>query len=305
MNVSSFIIAVQREFWEFKRMVVWQPIIIALLALSMLALGAVSLDSYQIKRLEEVLLIQNSADWSNYSLIVFSGILMLFLPFVVTMIFAQFSYFTHCLYDDRKDLSVMFWRSLPFSDLKTLAVKVFMGALCIPLVFVTVFAVLVLLVWLISGVLAVTFLNDQVEVLKRMLEAGVFSTLGLIYLHIVPFFLWLFPVYTWLLMASAYANKAPALWAILPILTVFLLEFMAESLFGIDVAYLSNTLSDYFGLVTFYDKKGIIFIQNSQIVLEAFSWFDAIMAKVSVYSLILGGVFWYIAYWIRANKSIQ
>src|SRR3984885_9491101 len=55
--------------------------------------------------------------------------------FVVVMNIYATWYLLDCLYADRKDRSVLFWKSLPISDTATVLAKLFTGLIAIPLVY--------------------------------------------------------------------------------------------------------------------------------------------------------------------------
>lgn len=125
-----------------------------------------------------------------------------------------FFYCLGTLYDDRKDRSILFWRSLPVSDTASVFAKVIVAALIAPaLAFVAILATH-LLMWL-CGAVVVMFTAGT---LKGML-GGNFTIGSEILKHLLALpihFLWILPVIGWLLLASAFAKTKPFLWAVLP-----------------------------------------------------------------------------------------
>ena len=137
-----------------------------------------------------------------------------------------FFYFLGALYDDRKDKSILFWKSLPVSDTKTVLSKWFSGAVTAPLmvwgaIVVTQFGLLLIMTviaWT-SGVSASNLIWGPAEPLQ------IAYTMFVAYLVQS---LWWAPLHAWLLLASAFARRAAFLWALVP-----------PALFGFAEAYLN------------------------------------------------------------------
>ncbi len=116
---------------------------------------------------------------------------------------------TAVLYDERKDQSVLFWKSMPVSDTRTVLSKWVFVAWIAPVV--TVLAVLV------GQLIVVVFTSAAVEdgMGGRIWQASQiwsrpFASLFGYFVHS----LWALPVYAWVMLVSAFAGRAPLLWAI-------------------------------------------------------------------------------------------
>ncbi len=131
---------------------------------------------------------------------------------VVTALVVVF-YFLDALYAERKDRSILFWKSLPVSDLKVVASKWLTGAVVIPLLTVLVFLATAVLVSLIGS--AALMRVGGGELLAAAPVAVGRVTLFLLYL-IACQVLWFAPVAGWLLLVSAFAKRAVLGWALLP-----------------------------------------------------------------------------------------
>ena len=57
----------------------------------------------------------------------------LVLPILIAALFVCFGYLVDCLYAERKDRSILFWRSLPVSDRDTVLAKFFVATIATPL----------------------------------------------------------------------------------------------------------------------------------------------------------------------------
>lgn len=131
------------------------------------------------------------------------------------------------LYGERRDRSVLFWKSLPVSDFTTVLAKASIPLVALPLVtWAVTVAVQVLMFVVSAGVLAAAGLG----VAPLWTSVSFFSTWTTLLLH---FFLihglWYGPFYGWLLLVSAWARRAPIVWAIVPGFAVAAIE---QLLFG-------------------------------------------------------------------------
>jgi ABC-2 type transport system permease protein len=149
----------------------------------------------------------------DMSQLVFSGIAC------IGLFFVSFFYLLGALYDDRRDRSVLFWKSLPVSDTATVASKALTAMLVIPAL-VLVISTLAYLAFLILVCLwaGVHGLNALPAVLASH-PLGVILRLA----AMLPIgALWALPTVGWLLFWSAFARSKPFLWAVmLPVLALF------------------------------------------------------------------------------------
>ena len=154
-------------------------------------------------------------------------------PFIVALYICAIIYLINSLYQDRKDASVLFWQSMPVSNLQTVISKVVTICAIAPVFYAAILFVLYLLAVAMLVALGLIY-NVQVAGLGYMFMASVLSLL-LIYLSAITTALWLLPSIGWLLLFSAFARKTPILWAV----GVFiLLGFIEDFVFGSQ--YLAN-----------------------------------------------------------------
>ena len=133
-------------------------------------------------------------------------------------------YSLDALYGERRDRSILFWKSLPVSDLTTVLAKV-----SIPLV------VLPVLVFGVTVILQVFMLVVNVATLSvkggseaTMLGQLPFFQMELALLYgVIVLALWHAPFYAWLLLVSGWARRATFLWAVLPPLAIAAFERIA------------------------------------------------------------------------------
>jgi ABC-2 type transport system permease protein len=157
------------------------------------------------------------------------GILLLVYASIAILMFfvmgiIAFFYSLEALYADRRDRSVLFWKSLPLSDTETVLSKFAVATVAIPLL-ATAAAVIGQLVIAAGGSAKLAFTGGPAGVMWAPdVLAG--SVLGAVMLAIVCA-LWYAPIVAYLLLASSWAPKSPFLWAVLPPAALAMLERIA------------------------------------------------------------------------------
>lgn len=131
-------------------------------------------------------------------------------------------YSLDALYAERRDRSILFWKSLPVSDSTTVLAKAAIPVLVIPLL-TTAITVVVHIVMLLSSIVGLSLGGLPVYELWRKV-ALLNMTLDLMYHMVTIHVLWYAPIFAWLLLASACARRAAFLWAGIPILAIAVLE---------------------------------------------------------------------------------
>ncbi len=230
LSLNTFIALLYREILENKNLFIAAPAVIAV-TLFVFTAWVVSFAPP-----EEL------ATGIEYLAIIFDGLspiemapifMVPAIPFMMVLYICGLIYLLNALYQDRKDLSVLFWQSMPVSNAKTVLSKVVTIGVVAPLFFVA-----ILLVFYLVGVVLLTLMglsyDVQVAGLGYMFMAAVVS-LALVYLSAFVTVLWLLPSVGWLLLFSAFAKRTPILWAG----GVFILiGFLEDFIFGSQ--YLAN-----------------------------------------------------------------
>ena len=302
---------IKKEVWEFQKTLVWMPIIIVALLVIVATLELLSLQDYQsaaIYRGFEYL--QNRDDFnglSNLVLIIMQAIMM---PFMLIALFIQVHFCLSCLYDDRKDLSVYFWRSLPVSDVQSVGVKLFVGLLVIPFIFLLAGTLLQLLIGLgiiiISSVLSIAY---DISLWHVVSQLDIFTNLFKIWWTVIPYSLWLFPIFAWLMLASAIAKRSPFLIAVLPVVAIIFTEVLLNKLLGFGSLYVTDLVLNYLSLRVELNVGGsdsshsIQSLANINDSKLPFYLADIFTNKISIIATLLGGLFIYLALWLRKNRA--
>ena len=134
-------------------------------------------------------------------------------------------YSIDALYGERRDRSILFWKSLPVSDLTTVLAKASVLLLVLPFIaYATTVVVEIIMLLLSSAVVAANGLSvtefwNRLQMFPMMLN--------LAYHVVTAHMLWYAPLYAWLLLISSWAKRAPFLWAVLPPFAVGIFEKIA------------------------------------------------------------------------------
>jgi ABC-2 type transport system permease protein len=142
------------------------------------------------------------------------------LMFVAAFVIGAF-YCLEALSSERRDRSILFWKSLPVSDLTTVLAKVCIPLVVLPLVTFAAIAAVHLALLLLST--AALLVQGQ-SALPLWRQVQLFRLLPALLYGLAAMALWLAPVYCFLLLVSGWARRTAALWAVLPLLALGLLE---------------------------------------------------------------------------------
>jgi ABC-2 type transport system permease protein len=208
--------SIRRELWEYRSIYI-APLAVAAVFLAGFLISTVRLPqkmrdlaSLDAPRQQE--LIQQPY--------VFAALLIMGATFVVA-----FFYCLDALQGERRDRSILFWKSLPVSDLTTVLSKATIALVIIPLLTFAISMVTIWIMYLISTVVLVGSGVGPTTLWSRMPLWQMTITLlnHLVFLH----GLWYAPFYCWLLLVSAWARRMAFLWAVIPVLTLHALEKVA------------------------------------------------------------------------------
>jgi len=140
---------------------------------------------------------------------------------MVAMVVELF-YCLDSLQSERRDRSILFWKSLPVSDVTTVLAKATIPFAILPLLSFGVVVVTGFVMLLVSSlILAANGLSAAPLWTQLYLMRG---SLLLLYHLITVHVLWYAPIYGWLMFVSAWSRRAALLWAVLPPLGVGFLE---------------------------------------------------------------------------------
>jgi ABC-2 type transport system permease protein len=134
-------------------------------------------------------------------------------------------YSLDALYGERRDRSILFWKSLPVSDLTTVLSKLSIPLILLPLLS---FAIAVVTQFVMLLLSSAVLLGSGLSVGTLWARMSFFHMSLMLLYHILTVHgLWYAPLYGWLLLVSAWAPRAPFLWAFLPPFVIWGVEKIA------------------------------------------------------------------------------
>jgi ABC-2 type transport system permease protein len=225
--MNKLALLLKREYWEHRGGFLWAPVWTCVTILAVTVLGILTAEvmgrrtsihvGFSLDKLKSSLdandMIQAGNAFDMVQL-VFGGVTCLVLFFVL------FFYLLGALYDDRRDRSVLFWKSLPVSDGSTVLSKALAALLLAPLISFAI-ATVAYLVFLV--IVAIWSGLHGVNVMPAIAAAHPVGMFWRLLLTVPVDALWALPTVGWLLFWSAFARSKPFLWAVLlPLLAVFL-----------------------------------------------------------------------------------
>jgi ABC-2 type transport system permease protein len=201
---------IRREFWEHRALWI-APLSVAALLLLVAIIGKVSFDS-SLAALPE----QRRALFGVY-------MSLAAIPQLITLSLITFIYAGDCLYTERKDRSILFWKSMPVSDRLTVLAKLLVVMVIVPLGIYLVSAVTTLLS---SGIYLVRAWQDHTG--DTYWDAATWLRIqGISLVAVVAGVLWYAPVTAFLMLVSAWARRSVWLWVFLPPVVLIMLERIA------------------------------------------------------------------------------
>ncbi len=222
-TTRPFLTLARRELWEHGSLF-WAPLAMALTIIvvslvSVMVKASVDIDLGEDRPLPE--LFGDAEKQRGIFSLVMAGLV---LPQLLVAFVVVFFYLLDCLFTERRDRSILFWKSLPVSDAKTVLSKLFVALIAVPLWSWVLSLVVGLVVF---GVLAAQVSGTPAAGLGAW-HGGTWlavqaSLLGKLAIGV----LWYLPVAGWLLLVSVLAKRAPFLWATLPFLVLSLAERIA------------------------------------------------------------------------------
>jgi ABC-2 type transport system permease protein len=316
MNMTLLTTQLKREFWEHKKGFFYTPLIMtALILMVILAIALKSGDMY----------IKQGSNAPNYSLHIngdidmgdgekidlssidlstadkehpkFFGmptmfaigantILLIIVSFVVQLIYAH-----SCLFDDRKNRDILFWRSMPVGENTNVLVKLGFLLLLSPLLILALNIVLGLVTFLISAIFFmahdISFVRIMTSVDKSELISMAIKALGADLLVT----LLLTPVFSFILFCSALAKKSPVFTSSLIPIVLVVVDKTFRVFFGINL-HIIDTLSAY------WSTLGHV-IQG---MTDGHFELDSNVLTTAVISVLIASLFIYTAIWLRNNR---
>jgi ABC-2 type transport system permease protein len=208
--------SVRRELWE-SRSIYLAPLAVAALFLVGFLISTIHLPGKMRAALALDPVQQRELIEQPYN---FAALLIMGATFIVAVF-----YCLDALHGERRDRSILFWKSLPVSDLTTVLSKASIPLVVLPLLTFAITVVMQLIMLLFS---TAVLLGNGVSVATLWTNLPLFEmSLVLLYHLLAIHALWYAPIFAWLLLVSGWARRAAFLWAALPLLAIAAIEKIA------------------------------------------------------------------------------
>ncbi|MEY2479160.1 MAG: type transport system permease protein [Verrucomicrobiota bacterium] len=211
--VRPFYWSVWRELWE-NRSIYVAPLIVAAVQVFALAMSTIGI----AERRRAVLLLddpmkQRAAIEAPYDM---AAMMMIFVVFIVGVF-----YCLDALHGERRDRSILFWKSLPVSDLTTVLSKITIPLAVLPAIAFALVVCVQLIMLLISSA---NLLVHGMSPATTWAHFPVIQNWLVMLYGLIAIALWHAPIYGWLMLVSGWARRATFLWAVLPLIVIQIFE---------------------------------------------------------------------------------
>jgi len=253
-KTRPFYWSVRREIWE-NRAIYVAPLAVAGVVLLGLIIGASRLPTEAVHMITKL----DPAKQAKALLIPYG---LAASALLVTGFLVALFYSLGALQSERRDRSILFWKSLPVSDLTTVMAKASVPLVLLPLVTLAVTLVTLLLMLAASAVIL------PMRGLPATLLLGAFplgrTLMDLAYTLLV-LTVWHAPIWGWLMLVSGWARRAAFLWAFGPPLALSIFErlaFNTSYVWSLMHYRVTGALSEAFDVQSSHDGMGQFDLQH-------------------------------------------
>lgn len=222
---------VKREFWENKGAFRTTPLVIGGIYIILTLMFIVTFSHFdnEFQSLKDLARFIAQQDIVLRSEIMYA-ITISIIPSLFTLVLAivVFFYLLGSLFDDRKDRSILFWKSLPASDSLTMASKLLAAMVLAPVIFWVVYVLTHIIIMLIFSVVILSLGENPWTLLLGL--GSPFKGWSMVLLSYLAQSIWALPLYGWLMLVSSFAPRMPLLFAILPPVVIAVLQIWIEFL---------------------------------------------------------------------------
>ena len=208
---------IRREFWEHRGAFIKAPIIVSIVLLAIALVGyivglvfasktgSVQIMNKGIDELHNLSQEQLTTFWDIQ--ILSTSSLFLFVLFIVV-----FFYLLGSLFDDRKDGSIQFWKSLPISDSETVISKLLTAMIFVPITATVIFSLYMFISLVLTSLLLL--IHGQNPWVLIWQPANLFTGVFTMFMGAMVQMIWALPIYGWLMFCSAWTKRRPFLFSV-------------------------------------------------------------------------------------------
>lgn len=141
---------------------------------------------------------------------------------LVILVLVTANYLLGCLYNDRKDRTILFWKSMPVSEWEEVLVRFAVALAVTPIIFIVISLIMQVVFVLLAMLLVWRLDMDPFSAVLGNLDLPILLVRQLVGWWLTA--LWIAPLYGWLMLASALARRSPFLLAIAPVVGLVVVE---------------------------------------------------------------------------------
>jgi ABC-2 type transport system permease protein len=223
--MKTFVTLLKREFWENRGGFLWAPFIVVGLFVIAILIGLLFAErhvdggNFTIQNIPFAQMVNGlkPEQMEDVAKGVNMGLAGMAVGVQLVLAIVLFFYLISSLYDDRRDRSILFWKSMPVSDVQTIGSKIFSAAIVAPIIaWFAAIAFHIIAMLLIGGWLSL----HGVAVFKLFGSPGVTESIQPVRLWLCMLValpvnaLWALPSYGWLMLVSSWARSKPFIWAV-------------------------------------------------------------------------------------------
>ncbi len=240
----------RREFWENKGAFRTTPLVIGGICVALLLMAIFTTTHFdnELYTFKEAVRLLAQQPVEFRALHIYQGMLGSSLFFTMVLSFVVFFYLLGALYDDRKDRSILFWKSMPASDMLTIASKLVAAMVLAPLMFWVIFVLTQIAMAIIASLMVLSVGGNPWTLFLSVVNP--LSAWFMVLLSYLAASVWFLPFYAWLLFVSSFAPRIPLLFAVLPPVVFAVLQIWIDflrtftldsSLFGVIGEWVANS----------------------------------------------------------------
>jgi len=249
--------SVRRELWENRSLYLGPPLVAGVLLFAVVA-NAIYDGGKADHLINSAIALDPTREAAVFgSLTIGSLSAITAMMLIITVFIVGALYCLDALNGERRDRSILFWKSLPVSDLITVLSKAAIPLVVLPLVALASIVGMHLCMLVFTS--AVQLLYGQSGALPWTRAPFFQNALVLLY-GLATLALWHAPIYAWLLLVSSWAKRSVLLWAVLPPLVLAAIEgiTLGKSYFASLLAHrLGGSPADVFPFKMIDSKGGI------------------------------------------------
>ncbi len=313
--MNTFKALLEREYWEHRGAFLKTPLIIGIVFIVVLLLGYITTE-----RFDQVLTNGQTIEIGGQTLettdpkFIKLGLDAFMLTtaslYHIVLFIVLFFFLLGSLYDDRKDGSILFWKSLPVSDFQTVLSKLLTAIFFAPLIFTAcliishlAFFIVLSLLLLLNGVNPFTVLWANIDLINW----------GAFFIGCLVQALWALPVYGWLLLASSYSKRRPFLLAVFVPMMVGLIWYWYNAIFNYNLMkigifktigyFMAKSIQPFTSGLSF-DAESFDFDATQQTNVELIkSMFNGLSDPIVYYGIIFAVIAIALAIYVRRYRN--